>query len=101
MTMLNSSSGYYGTSSVRRSFSAIGGTLFSLVNRWVAAFLARREYQANLVVLRSLSDRELRDMGLYRNQIGPALEDAARYRAHMAFMSASRGCRNNRFMGKP
>jgi hypothetical protein len=81
MTMLNSSSGYYGASSIQRSFSAIGRTFFSLVNRWVAAFLARREYQANLAVLRGLSDRELGDMGLYRNQIGPALEDAARYRA--------------------
>ncbi|MFZ1172715.1 MAG: DUF1127 domain-containing protein, partial [Bradyrhizobium sp.] len=38
--------------------------------------MARREYQANLAVLRSLSDRELRDMGLHRGQIGPALEDA-------------------------
>jgi len=81
MTMLNSSSGYYGTSYVRRSFRSIGRRLFSFVNRWVAAFLAQREYQANLAVLRGLSDRELRDMGLHRGQIGPALEDAARYRA--------------------
>jgi hypothetical protein len=34
-----------------------------------------------LVVLRSLGDRELRDMGLHRGEIGAALEDAARRRA--------------------
>ncbi|WP_422256576.1 DUF1127 domain-containing protein [Bradyrhizobium sp.] len=82
MTLLNTSSGYYGgTVRVRKSFRFIGRRFFSLVNGWVAAFIARREYQANLAVLRSLSDRELRDMGLHRGQIGPALEDAARYRA--------------------
>ena len=78
MTLLNSSSGYSGT--VRKSLRSIGRWFFNLVDGWVAAFIARREYQATLAVLRGLSDRELRDMGLYRNQVGPALEDAARYR---------------------
>jgi uncharacterized protein YjiS (DUF1127 family) len=32
-------------------------------------------------MLHTLSDRELRDMGLHRGQIGPALEEAAKYRA--------------------
>jgi uncharacterized protein YjiS (DUF1127 family) len=32
-------------------------------------------------VLRRLSDRELSDMGLHRDQIGPALEDAAKHRS--------------------
>ena len=81
MTLLNSSSGYSGTSCVRKSVRSIGRRFFNIVNGWVAAFLAQREYQATLVVLRSFSDRELRDMGLDRGQIGPALEDAARYRA--------------------
>jgi hypothetical protein len=81
MTLLSSSYGYSGRSYVRRSFRSIGRRLFSLINGWVAAFLARRECQANLAVLRGLSDRELRDMGLYRGQVGLALEEAARYRA--------------------
>jgi uncharacterized protein YjiS (DUF1127 family) len=34
-----------------------------------------------LGMLHSLSDRELRDMGLHRGQIGPALDEAAKYRA--------------------
>ena len=81
MTLLNSSAGYYGTARVRKSLRSIGRRFLNLVNGWVAAFIARCEYQATLTVLRRLSDRELRDMGLYRNQIGPALKDAARYRA--------------------
>jgi hypothetical protein len=81
MTLLSSGSGYSGAYYVRKSFGSIGRRLFSLINGWVAAFIARRENQATLALLRSLSDRELRDMGLHRNQIGPALEDAARYRA--------------------
>jgi uncharacterized protein YjiS (DUF1127 family) len=80
MILLNSSSGYPGRAYVRRRFRPIGRWFFSLVNGWVAAFIARREYQATLAVLRGLSDRELRDMGLYRDQAGSALEDAARYR---------------------
>ena len=82
MTLLNSSTGYYhGTARVRRSLRSVGRRFLSLVNGWVAAFIAQREYQASLTFLRGLSDRELRDMGLHRGQIGPALEDAARYRA--------------------
>jgi uncharacterized protein YjiS (DUF1127 family) len=34
-----------------------------------------------LGMLHKLSDRELRDMGLHRGQIGPALDEAAKYRA--------------------
>ena len=81
MTLLNSSSGYSGTSYVREMVRSIGRWLFSLVNGWVAAIIAHREYQASLAVLRSLSDRELRDMGIQRDQIGEGLADAARERA--------------------
>lgn len=81
MTLLNSSSGYSGAFSARKSFRSIGRWFFGLVNRWVAAFIAQREYQASLAVLRRLSDRELSDMGLHRDQIGPALEDAAKHRS--------------------
>ena len=81
MTLLNSSYAYPGTSYVRRSFRSASRRFLVLINRWVAAFLARREYQANVAVLHNLSDRELRDMGLYRGQIGTALEEAAKYRA--------------------
>jgi uncharacterized protein YjiS (DUF1127 family) len=54
-----------------------------LVDRMVASMIARHQQQAELFVLRRLSDRELQDIGIYRDQIGPGLEDAARTRAHL------------------
>ena len=81
MTLLNSSSGYSDPSYVRELVRSIGRWLFSLANGWTAAIIAQREHQASLAVLRSLSDRELRDMGIHRGQIGDGLADAARDRA--------------------
>jgi uncharacterized protein YjiS (DUF1127 family) len=50
-----------------------------LVNRFAAAVIAQREHQASLIILRNLSDRELRDIGLSRCQIG-GLDAAAKER---------------------
>jgi uncharacterized protein YjiS (DUF1127 family) len=47
----------------------------------IAAIVAERERQANLAVLWALSDRELRDMGLVRSQIGAGLAEAAKDRS--------------------
>jgi uncharacterized protein YjiS (DUF1127 family) len=66
-------------SAIRSTATSIG----KLINRWIAAFIAHREYQANLALLRSFSDRELRDMGLDRCQIGEGLADAARTRSRV------------------
>jgi uncharacterized protein YjiS (DUF1127 family) len=54
------------------------------IDRMVAAMIARHQRQAELFVLQRLSDRELRDIGIYRDQIGPGLEDAASTRAHLS-----------------
>jgi uncharacterized protein YjiS (DUF1127 family) len=81
MTLLSHNSGRSGTSRVRKHASSIYGWFYSQLNERVAAFLARREYRATLGMLHSLNDRELRDMGLHRGQIGTALKDAANYRA--------------------
>jgi uncharacterized protein YjiS (DUF1127 family) len=43
--------------------------LKSLFDDWVAAVLAHRERQATIVALRCLNDRELKDIGLYRDDI--------------------------------
>ncbi len=43
--------------------------------------IAQRERQATIAILRSMTDRELRDVGISRNQIGPGLALAARERA--------------------
>jgi uncharacterized protein YjiS (DUF1127 family) len=53
------------------------------VDRMVAAMIARHQRQAELFVLRRLSDRELQDIGIFRDQIGTGLEDAARTRADL------------------
>ena len=55
--------------------------LVQLVNRFVAAVIAQREHQVGLIVLRNLTDRELRDIGLSRNQIPGGLAAAAKDRA--------------------
>jgi uncharacterized protein YjiS (DUF1127 family) len=81
MTLLSHNSGRSVTSHVWKRAGFIYGWFYSQLNEGVAAFLAHREYQATLGMLHTLSDRELRDMGLHRGQIGPALEEAANYRA--------------------
>jgi uncharacterized protein YjiS (DUF1127 family) len=51
------------------------------INRLIAAEMARRDRRAALVALRHLSDRELRDFGLYRSQIDFGLDEAAQERS--------------------
>lgn len=43
------------------------------VNNLVAAALARRERQVALFALRQMSDRELKDLGLYRGDLERAV----------------------------
>ena len=40
------------------------------IDAWVASMLARRERQAAIYAVHHLSDRELKDMGLYRGSLG-------------------------------
>ena len=53
------------------------------VDRWASAAIACHELRAALFALRQLSDRELRDIGLYRGDIGVGLAAAARCRLQM------------------
>ena len=62
---------------VRRGAGILLTRIGHLINRCVAAAIARHARQANLFALRQLSDRELRDIGLYRCDIGEGLADAA------------------------
>ena len=48
----------------------LGSLLNRLVNRWVADIIARREREAARVALRQLDDRERKDIGVYRHQLG-------------------------------
>jgi len=84
MTMLGNASNYSETpTAVRRALANCVTRLARLINTGVAAVIAHREYQANLVILRSLNDRELRDIGLERNEIGQGLAEAAKARSRM------------------
>ena len=81
MSMLNNISGQFATSTaIRDSIRSWRTRLAHFINSWIAAMIAHREHQANLFVLRHFSDKELKDIGLYRNQIGEGLAEAAKLR---------------------
>ena len=82
MSMLNNISGQIATSTaIRDSIRSWRTRLAHFINGWIAAMIAHREHQANLFVLRHFSDKELKDIGLYRNQIGEGLAEAAKTRS--------------------
>jgi uncharacterized protein YjiS (DUF1127 family) len=82
MSMLNSTSDFSSTPiAIRKSIKVFARGLHRAVNNAVAVIIAQREYQANLAILRSLTDRELRDIGLDRGRIGAGLAEAAKDRA--------------------
>src|SRR5215472_2166767 len=51
---------------VQRSTRNFARGVFRIINNFVAAVIAEREREANLAILRYLSDRELWDIGLAR-----------------------------------
>jgi uncharacterized protein YjiS (DUF1127 family) len=65
---------------VQTSTRLLARGIVRVVNNFFAAIIAQCEHQANLTILRTLSDRELRDMGLTRGQIGVGLAEAAKER---------------------
>ena len=84
MTMLNNTSSYSAAPAViRGAIKSFLAGLARFVHRWVAAMIAHRARQANLAALHHLSDRELRDIGLDRGQIGEGLPEAAKTRLQL------------------
>jgi uncharacterized protein YjiS (DUF1127 family) len=82
MSMLNNtSSTFITTGAIRTTLRSWQAWLGRRINGFVAKLIAQREQQANLVILRSLTDRELMDMGLNRNQIGDGLAEAGKERS--------------------
>ena len=61
----------------------LGSLLNRLVNRWVARIIARSEREAARAALRQLDDRELKDIGIYRNQLGDTFTEIARERMRL------------------
>lgn len=81
MSMLNGTSDFSASpSAIARSLRVFGRSSFRAVNNAIAAIIAQRELQAQMTILRRLSDRELRDIGLSRSNIGAGLAQAARER---------------------
>src|ERR1700744_527358 len=81
MTLLNQTTGYSPASGTVRAairYFLVGAG--RLINRFVAALIEQRARQANLVLLRSFSDRDLRDIGLDRSALEGGLAEAARLR---------------------
>ncbi len=64
----------------RRRFVIFLGQLGRLVDDWVASIIAEFERRAEIAALHHLSDRQLKDIGLYRGRIEGALDEAARDR---------------------
>jgi uncharacterized protein YjiS (DUF1127 family) len=84
MTMLNTSPRPVTVALVvRRTVGIPLARLGRLINRCIAALIARYERQAELSALDQLSDRELQDIGLYRSEIGEGLAEAAKFRDRM------------------
>jgi uncharacterized protein YjiS (DUF1127 family) len=84
MTMLNHISRYPpALAAIRRGSEGVLAGAGCLINHLVAAVIARHHRQAELSALREMSDQALKDIGLYRCQIGDGLDDAAATRTRM------------------
>ena len=91
MSMLNHTSDFSSAPFlIRRSIKSFGRGFYRAVNNAIAVIIAQREHQANMTVLRNLSDRDLRDIGLSRSQIGNGLAEAAKDRLRSQRQLAAR-----------
>ena len=73
MSMLNHTSDFSSATVFDTQIDQVFGRgIFRAVNTAIAVIIAQREHQASLTILRNLSDRDLRDIGLSRSQIGNA-----------------------------
>ena len=78
------------TSAIRKKLGLFLNRVGRLINHSIAAAIAHRARQADIVILRRLSDRELKDIGLTRGDIGVGLAEAARRRIRMQHAEHSR-----------
>jgi uncharacterized protein YjiS (DUF1127 family) len=84
MTMLNTvSPNAMVASAMQRRTRFLLKRIGRLFNRWLAAAIAEHARRADIAVLRHLSDRELKDIGLTRGDLGEGLAEAARSRIGM------------------
>jgi uncharacterized protein YjiS (DUF1127 family) len=96
MTILNITPDSEAASTIRRGLRFVVTRLGHLMNRWVAAEIARRVRAADVALLRQLSDRELKDIGLTRGDLGEGLAEAAKCRIRQQRAERARGNWRNR-----
>jgi uncharacterized protein YjiS (DUF1127 family) len=72
MTMITNIPNSAATVPIGRKFAAY---LADCLNNWLAAWIARQEREAARKVLFSFSDRQLRDIGIFRSQIDDTLNN--------------------------
>jgi uncharacterized protein YjiS (DUF1127 family) len=84
MTLLNITP-HHGTvaSAIQRRAGLFLTGMGRTLKRWIAAVIAERARQADIIVLRQLNDRELKDIGLTRGDLREGLMEAARSRNRM------------------
>jgi hypothetical protein len=91
MTLLNQTTGYTPAfGSARRTIGYFLARAGRLINRFVAALIEQRARQANLALLRSFDDRQLRDMGLDRGALDAGFAEAAALRTQQQDASRRR-----------
>jgi uncharacterized protein YjiS (DUF1127 family) len=54
-----------------------------LLNHWISAVIEQQARQADIIILRHFTDRELKDIGLTRGDLGEGLAEAAKCRTQM------------------
>jgi hypothetical protein len=84
MTILNTASPYATVASAtQRKGLFVLRRMGRLLNHWIAVAIAKRAREADITYLHHLSDRELRDIGLYRGDLPEGLAEAAKSRIRM------------------
>jgi uncharacterized protein YjiS (DUF1127 family) len=77
MTMITNVPSSAPTVPIARKFAAYLG---DRINHWLAAWIARTEREAARKTLLSFSDRQLRDIGIFRSEIEYILSNLPRRR---------------------
>lgn len=83
MALLHTTSRPYTTSAptIGRSLKRLSVRLSRLTNGIVTRVLSETTRRLELAKLHRLSDRELKDMGVYRSQIDHGLDEVAKHRS--------------------
>jgi uncharacterized protein YjiS (DUF1127 family) len=71
------------TPAIRRIGRFLLKRIAHLLNHWISAVIEQQARQVDIIVLSHFTDRELKDIGLTRGDLGEGLAEAARCRTQM------------------